>query len=380
MSGRRSYLDYNATAPLRPEAREALCSALEICGNPSSVHHAGRAARAVLEKGRREVAALVGVEPRHVIFTSGATEANATVLAQPRWAAVAVSAVEHPSVLAAAQRLGDRLSVLPVDGAGRVSLDALRDWLAQPAGGDRLVSVQWANSETGVLQPVDELARLARQHGAVLHVDAVQAAGRLPIDFPGLGLGYLTLSSHKIGGPQGIGAIVQGTGGEIRYPLLMGGGQEQRLRSGTENVAGAAGFGAAAVLAADECHDTSRPRRLRDMLEGGLRTLTPNAVVMGVAADRLANTSCVALPGHKAETLVIAFDLKGLAISSGSACSSGKVGRSHVLAAMGMPEAIATAALRISLGWASTEDDVDRFIGAWADVMKVGRSTPAQVA
>lgn len=376
----RAYFDYNATAPLRPEAREAVLSALDCVGNPSSIHGEGRKARAVIEKARSEVAGLVNKAGKNVIFTSGATEANATVISQPRFTNIAVGGTEHPSVLEAARRREDIVTVLPVDRSGIIELPALSAWLAdsddQPA---RLVSVQWANNETGVIQPIREIAQTVRDHNARLHVDAVQVAGRLAVDLSEVEIAFLTLSSHKIGGPHGVGAIVQGPGGELRTPMLVGGGQESRLRAGTENVAGIAGFGAAAMCAARDLSEVSKVSASRDRLQSEILRMTPGAVVVGSAAARLPNTLALVLPGLRAETLVIAFDLAGIALSSGAACSSGKVSRSHVLAAMGFGDELAGSALRISLGWATTEDEVERFLAAWAKVMKTDRAA-CQVA
>lgn len=369
-SASRVYLDHNATAPLRPEARAAMLQALEAPGNASSVHAEGRRARGIIEAARSQVSELVGAKASKVIFTSGASEANNTVMCQPRWTAVAVSAVEHPSVIEPAKRLGaDAFTQLPVQSDGQIDLDFLEKWLETPHEGDRLVAVQWANGETGTVQSIQEIADLVSQHGAFLHVDAVQAAGRIEIDAGELGAAFVTLSSHKIGGPQGVGAIVQGRGGELRWPLIVGGGQERRLRAGSENVAGCAGFGEAARCAAIEAGDQARIKALRDRLEAGVKSMTPRAVVVGEDGLRLSNTSSIAVAGGRAETSLIAFDLAGIAASAGSACSSGKMARSHVLAAIGMDEDLARSALRFSLGWSSTEDDVSRFLEAWGMVM-----------
>ncbi len=368
MTPYRTYLDFNATSPLRPQARAAVLDALDNVGNASSVHFEGRWARRILEGARRDVAALVNAEPGQVVFTSGATEANTSVIGQGRWAAIAAAGIEHPSVLEAVRRHGSTFTQLSVDRDGRLRLEDLRAWLALPVDGERLVCLQWANNETGVLQPVEEVAELVAEAGGFLHVDGVQAAGRVHVDLKDKPISYFTLSGHKIGGPQGVGAIVQGLGGDLRPPLLVGGGQEHRMRAGTENVAGIAGFGAAARAANEELSSAARLRGLRDGLEAGIAAVTPEAVFFGSRADRLANTSAFALPGHRAETMVIAFDLAGIALSSGSACSSGKVGRSHVLEAMGIETELARSALRVSLGWTSTEDDVARFLETWARV------------
>ncbi len=366
----RTYFDHNATTPLRPEARDALIAALGSTGNASSVHAEGRRARGMIEDARRQVAKLVGCLPRNVIFTSGATEANATVIGQGRWRAVAACGVEHPSVLASAQRHGDQFTLLPVDRDGRVDIDAVRDWLEASGEGEKLLSLQWANNETGVLQPLEEVAEIVADAGAYLHVDAVQAVGRETVALSALPISFLTLSSHKIGGPQGVGAIVQGPGGELKTPLIVGGGQEHRLRAGTENVAGIAGFGAAAEAIGKEPAASEKLRGLRDRLEARLLELAPEAVIFGRDVPRLANTSAIAIPQMKAETMVIAFDLGGVAVSSGSACSSGKVGRSAVLDAMGVEPSIAQGMLRISLGWTTQGQDVERFLEVWPTVVK----------
>lgn len=356
----RTYLDWNATAPLRPEARKAMLLAMDVVGNPSSVHAEGRAAKAIIEAAREQVAALVGAKPSQVIFTSGATEANHLALAGDH-GAIAVLATEHESVLQAvpgAERV-------PVDRNGLIELsriDALK--------GQGLLAVQLANSETGVVQPLAEVAERARRKGISVHCDAVQAAGKFAVDFAGLGLRSLSLSAHKFGGPKGVGALIVAEGASVQ-PILQGGGQERRLRSGTENVIGIAGFGAAAEAAKRGVTGFSLLRRLRDRLEFGIRQVAPEAVIAGEAADRLPNTSAITVKGVSAETLVMALDLAGVAISAGSACSSGKVGRSHVLAAMGLPG----SAIRVSTGWATSRDDIDSFLSAFATA--VGRISRA---
>jgi cysteine desulfurase len=354
---RTSYLDYNATAPVKPAVIEAMLGALGATGNPSSVHRAGRAVRRVLERAREAVAALVGAAPDAVVFTSGGTEANNQALCSVRGSCL-VSAIEHDSVLAAAPA-AERLSV---DALGRVDLERLADRLAvvRPA----LVSVMLANNETGVVQPVAAVAELAHRYGALVHCDAVQAAGKLAIDQAALGVDLLTLSAHKLGGPQGAGALVRGDGIEPAA-LLRGGGQERRWRPGTENLPGIAGFGRAAELALEDRDWRPRVGALRDRLEAEILAVAPAARVYGRAAERLANTSCVSMSGVSNQTQLIAFDLAGIAVSTGSACSSGKVGPSHVLAAMGVDPTDAATAIRVSLGWASTALDVDRFVAAW---------------
>ncbi|MFC7334457.1 cysteine desulfurase family protein [Rhodocista pekingensis] len=352
------YLDWNATAPLRPEARAAMLAALEEVGNPSSVHGFGRRARRRVEEGRLCVAALVGASPEQVVFTGGGTEANALALRTPA-ACRLVSAVEHVSVLDAAPDAGR----IPVNADGRVDPAALAV-LLEAAPGPVLVSVQAANNETGVIQPVAEIATLVRARGGFLHVDAAQAAGRLPLDLRTLGAHLLTLSAHKLGGPQGVGALVVADGVPLE-PLLRGGGQERRRRAGTENVAGIAGFGAAAQAAGQDLGFYDTLARRRDALETRLLASVPQARSFGSGVPRLGNTLCLALPGVPAETQLMALDLAGIAVSSGAACSSGKVHASHVLRAMGVADDLAAGAIRVSAGWLTTEAELDRFAEAW---------------
>lgn len=376
----RAYLDWNASAPLRAEAREALCAALELIGNPSSVHGEGRAARRLVERAREQVAALVGANPRNVIFTSGGTEANALALSpsiddgKKRIATLLASAIEHPSVLAGGRFPAHAVEQVPVDSNGVIDLTALERRLGALAQQHvrPLVSLMAANNETGVMQPVAQAAEIVHRHGGLLHVDAVQAAGRIPLDINALGADLLTLSAHKIGGPKGAGALIRRDESiHIAEPLIRGGGQERGARAGTENVAAIAAFGvaaatAAAALAAEVAHMV----RLRDRLEARLRAATPDAVIFGGAAERLPNTTLVSMPGTKAETLVIAFDLDGIAVSSGAACSSGKVAPSHVLAAMGVDPELARGAIRISTGPITTEAEIERFLDVWQNRMK----------
>lgn len=372
----RVYLDYNATAPLRPEARAAMIAALDTVGNASSVHGEGRAARKRIETARAEVAALVGGDARNVTFTGSGTEANVTVLT-PDWSLTGrplgverllVSAVEHVSVQAGGRFAADRVEQIPVDGEGRVRLDALKEMLGKP--GRALVSVMLANNETGVIQPAAEVVALAREAGALVHADAIQAAGRIPLDIAALGVDVLTLSAHKIGGPQGMGAIVTAGGALAFAPLLVGGGQEKRNRAGTENVAAIAAFGAAAKAALAGLGEAAALTALRDRLAGVVRESGVKVAVFGEAAPRLPQTLCLGIEGIPAETLVIALDLEGVAVSSGSACSSGKVAPSHVLAAMGVPARLAKGAIRLSLGWDSRPDDIHLFSTAWRRVLK----------
>lgn len=363
----RTYLDYNASAPLRPEARAAVVDALGVAGNPSSVHSAGRDVRRIVEDAREQVAGLVGARPADVVFTSGATEANALALA-PRQAGerLLVAAVEHPSVLSGGRFPTDAVETIPVDEDGIVDLAWLEGRLNDhPRVG--CVSVMAANNETGVVQPVARVAALARSAGAVVHCDAVQAAGRLPLDMADFGIDLMSLSAHKLGGPMGVGALVR-AGDLPLSPLLSGGRQERGQRAGTENVAGIAGFAAAAECAGAEVASSQRMARLRDWLEEEVRAMCPDAVMFGDGVARIANTACFAVPGISAEKAVIALDLEGIAVSSGAACSSGKVGPSHVLAAMGIAPHVAGGAIRASLGWASDEQDIERFLMVWRRV------------
>ena len=360
------YMDHNATTAVRPEARDAVALALALTGNPSSVHGSGRTARRLVEDARDAVAALVGAEPAWVVFTSGGTEANNLALrVLPKRAPILCSAVEHASVLS----VMDGIVEIPVDGDGVVDLGALEALLAgedTPA----LVSVMLANNETGVLQPVADVAALAHEHGALIHCDAVQAAGKMAIDFRALGCDLMSLSAHKIGGPSGVGALVvtSGVEGDLALiPMLRGGGQERGRRAGTENVPGIAGFGAAARAAREGLADFARLGRWRERIENRLRQHADSRVY-GFGAPRLANTSCLTMPGVEAETQVIQLDLAGVAVSAGAACSSGKVEPSRVLAAMGVDANEAATAIRVSLGWSTTEDDADKFVEAWIQV------------
>jgi cysteine desulfurase len=363
----RVYLDWNATAPLRREARAATVAALDLLGNPSSVHAEGRAARHLVEEARRQVAALVGAEAENVVFTSGGTEANVLALTpRNRDEVLLVSSIEHPSVLAGGRFDPAKVRQVPVTADGRLDLAALKQAL-DAAEGPALVSLMAANNETGVLQPVSQAAALVHAAGGLLHVDAVQAAGRIPLDINEIGADLVTISSHKLGGPKGVGALIRNSQAlPMTDPLIRGGGQERGARAGTENVAGIAGFGAAAAAAmAGLAAEAARMAVLRDRLERGLQAISPEAIVFGQEAERLPNTTLFAVPDMKAETAVIAFDLEGVAVSSGAACSSGKVTPSHVLAAMGVPPSLARGAVRVSLGQAMAESEVDRFLEAW---------------
>ena len=381
----RVYLDWNATTPLRPEARQAMSAAWEVAGNPSSVHAEGRQARRLVEDARAAVAAAVGARPQDVVFTSGGTEANALALtpglrrgAGEPLRRLLVSAIEHTSVLAGGRFSPEAIGTIQVNGSGLIDIDHLRRLLSvgQPA----LVSVMLANNETGALQPIGEVADLVHEAGGLLHVDAIQALGKIPFDIKVMKADLVTLSAHKIGGPKGAGALVLAEGAQGLEPLLRGGGQELGRRAGTENVVGIAAFGAAvrAAMASLE-GDAARLRGLRDRLEAGLKQ-TPDMIVFSEEVPRLPNTTLFTVPGLKAETAVIGFDLGGIAVSSGSACSSGKVQPSHVLEAMGVGKELAQGAVRLSLGWSTTEADIDLALQAWrklADALLRGRRNTA---
>ncbi|MEW9615322.1 cysteine desulfurase family protein [Shinella sp. S4-D37] len=374
----RTYLDWNATAPLLPAAREAVLAALDTVGNPSSVHGEGRALRMLVEAARRDVAMLANTAPAHVIFTSGATEAaNLALTPDYRMGRTPlsighlyVSEIEHPAIREGGRFAREAVTTILVTRAGIVDLDALAALLDghDKAKGLPMVAVMLANNETGIVQPVKAVAEIVRRHGGLLVVDAVQAAGRVPVDIAALDADFLIVSSHKLGGPKGAGALI--ARGEVLMPapLIRGGGQEKGHRSGTENPAALAGFAAAArAAAADLAGRNGRIGALRDALENGMRAATNDVVIHGADVERIANTSFFSLPGLKSETGQIAFDLEGIALSAGSACSSGKVGQSHVLVAMGFDAAL--GGLRVSLGPASSEADVERFLAAFSRVV-----------
>ncbi len=376
----RIYLDWNATAPLRPVARAAMVAALDHVGNPSSVHAEGRAARHLVETAREQVAALVGAQARNVIFTSGGTEANALALTpsleRPGGRAplrrLLVSAIEHPSVSSGGRFARDLVEEIAVTPDGIVDLPALERRLAAlGSGSDVLVSIMHANNETGVVQPVAAAAEVVHAAGALLHVDAVQTAGRILCDISAMGADLVTISGHKLGGPQGTGALVKGSEAlHVVDPLIKGGGQERGSRAGTENVAGIAGFGAAAGEARTELGaEAARIGALRERLEAGLRAIRADTAIFGMGAERLPNTALFAVPGQRAETALIALDLDGIAVSSGSACSSGKVAPSHVLAAMGVAPELAAGAIRVSLGRETRETEVKDFLIAWTKLV-----------
>lgn len=374
MAGKRTYLDWNATAPLLDEAREAMLSALSLPGNASSVHVEGRAARAVIDRARDKVAALTGAKPANVVFTSGATEAANLVLTPDfrmgrsglKVSKSYVSSIEHPAIREGGRFAKEDVVEIPVTAAGVVDLDALAALLAahDMAAGLPLVAVMLANNETGIIQPVAQVAALVRKAGGIFVCDAVQAAGRVPVFIDEIGADFLILSAHKIGGPKGAGALVSRGEAMMPAPLLRGGGHEKGHRAGTENIAAIAGFGAAAEYQARNLEAGPQSLQLkRDRLESAMRRACPDLIVHGADGPRLPNTSFFSVPGLKSETGQIAFDLEGVALSAGSACSSGKVGESHVLAAMGFDAKL--GALRASIGPGTTDEDIDNAIAAF---------------
>jgi cysteine desulfurase len=371
MARERTYLDWNATAPLLGVARDAVLEALSLPGNPSSVHAEGRAARVVIEKARRDVAGLLGAEPAHVTFTGSATEAANHVLspvyrmgkAKITVGRLYVSAIEHPAVRNGGRFAPEQVTEIPVTRQGLVDLDALADLLAahDSSSGMPLVAIMLVNNETGLIQPIREAASIVKKHGGLLVVDAVQAAGRIPVSIADLGADFLIVSAHKLGGPKGVGALISRGETLMPEPLVRGGGHEKGHRAGTENLAAIAGFGAAARAMGEEGETRNAAiAALRDRAEEAMLAMAPDTVIYGRGFARVANTSFFRLPGLKAETGQIAFDLEGVALSAGAACSSGKVGASHVLTAMG--EDAAHGALRLSLGAGTTNGDIDRFI------------------
>ena len=366
----RVYLDWNATTPLRPEARAAMAAAWDVSGNPSSVHAEGRQARRLVEDARAAIAAAVQARPEGVVFSSGGTEANALALtpglhrgAGPPVQRLLVSAIEHASVLSGGRFPATPIQTIQVTRSGVLELDLLRKLL--DSGPPALVSVMQANNETGAVQPVAEVAEIVHAAGGLLHVDAIQAFGKIPFDIKSIQADLVTLSGHKIGGPKGVGAVVLADGVQGLEPLLRGGGQELGRRAGTENVAGISAFGAAAKAAmAALPQDAVRIRGLRNRLEAGLAE-THGMIVFSREVERLPNTTLFTVSSMKAETAVIGFDLAGIAVSSGSACSSGKVQPSHVLGAMGQGRELAQGAVRLSLGWSTSAVDIDRTLEAW---------------
>lgn len=360
------YLDYNASGLVRPEALKAAAEALADNGNPSAVHAAGRRARARIETARAEVAALVGAEPASVIFSSGGTESNAQAMnsaLRSGFERLIIGATEHPCIAEAAAMSGREVTVVPVDRQGIVSLDAIE--AALKAGGPAFVAVHHANNESGVIQPIAEIAALVRAHGGWLHVDAVQSAGKIPARMDELGCDTLTLSAHKLGGPQGIGALIAGPRATV-HKTLFGAGQERGLRAGTENVPGIAGFGAAAACARAELEAAHDHADWRDAAAEAMKA--QGAVVAGDGVARLPNTLFAATPGWASMQQLMALDLAGVMVSGGSACSSGKAKPSTALVAMGL-EDLATSAIRVSGGWGTTEADWRAFVVAWTGAL-----------
>ncbi|MFZ5791590.1 MAG: cysteine desulfurase family protein [Pseudomonadota bacterium] len=359
---RQIYMDHNATTPMRPEVIEVVTAALARVGNPSSVHRFGRLARRAVEEARERVGSAIGAAPAEIVFVSGGSEANNLAVRGSGRPRLVASAIEHDSVRAAGE-----FEPVPVDAGGVIDLGALDAMLAgdpRPA----LVSVMLANNETGAIQPVAEAARIAHAHGAILHCDAVQALGRIPLDVRRLGVDLLSLSAHKIGGPQGTGALFVRDGLSLASQI-KGGGQERGRRAGTEAVAAIVGFGLAASAAATEIEDMARIATLRDRLEAGVKRLAPSVRVFAEGAPRLPNTSCFAVTGLGAETQVMALDLAGIAVSAGSACSSGRVRASHVLEAMSADPETAASAIRVSLGRQNDAADIDEFLAAWGALL-----------
>lgn len=350
------YLDANASEPLRPASREAMLAGMDLIGNPASIHAAGRAVRRELETARAVIAAHCGARAQDVVLLSGATEANALAIGGLSGGrSVLVGATEHEAVRAAAAGA----EIVPVGSDGVIDLAALDRLLAARPGA--LVCVMAANNETGVINPIEAVAALCARHGAMLHVDAVQAVGRGMADFLALGAASVAVSGHKLGGPKGVGALVLAAhAAGALVPMLRGGGQERGRRGGTPNVAAVLGF--AAAIEAIDPGEAARLARMRDMIEAA--AVAKSAIVLGAGAARLPNTSCLALPGVSAETQVIALDLERICVSAGAACSSGKMARSHVIDAMGWPD-LAACAIRVSLPWNTSDDAADRFIAAY---------------
>ncbi|MBK8458017.1 MAG: cysteine desulfurase [Phyllobacteriaceae bacterium] len=386
MNAPRSWLDWNATAPLGEAARAAMIAALDA-GNPSSVHADGRAARALVEKARRQIAALCGTRAEHVVFTSGASEAAATVLTPDwrlgrsplRFSRLYVAATDHPCVLSGGRFPAERVMRLGVDASGVIDLATLEAALAgrDNADGLPLVAVHLANNETGVIQPIAEIAALVHAAGGRLIVDAVQAPGRISVDLSTLNADFLILSAHKIGGPKGTGAIIGASDLLMPAPLIGGGGQERGHRAGTENVAAISGFGAAADEAARGLAHSGVMAIWREGAEAEILRLAPDAVFHGRLAPRLPNTTYFSIPGLKAETMQIAFDLEGVSVSAGSACSSGKVGRSPVLDAMGADADL--GAIRVSIGPATGDREMAALVAALEKIV-ARREKPARAA
>lgn len=359
----RIYLDYNSTAPVKPAVIETITKILKHEGNPSSVHSFGRDVKESMEEARDLIATMVSGRSEGVIFTSGGTESNNLALTAARRRRLLVSAIEHPSILTSAKAMEYHCDILPVDKDGVVSPSTLISAL-ENGGSDTLVSIMLANNETGTVQPVAELSKICHDAGAIFHCDAVQAPGRISININLLGVDMLSISGHKFGGPKGVGALIMPIDYSVS-PTIIGGGQERGWRGGTENIPGIVGMGHAAKLALEDLGNADMLAKLRNYLEEEILELCPEVKVFGSSVNRLPNTSCLSMPGVQSETQVMAFDLAGIAVSAGSACSSGKVEPSHVLKAMGIDDAFGGCAIRVSLGWGTKPDDIKRFIKVW---------------
>ena len=363
-SNKAVYVDYNATAPLRPGAKFAVLDVLEEPGNPSSVHSKGRKAKSIVEKARTQVSQLINCEPDNIIFTSGGTEADILALRGSGCQHILISSIEHDAVLSAVPK-----SIkIPVLANGILDIESLRS-LVHEASKPFLVSIMWANNETGAIQPIADAKSLVSEAGGFMHVDAVQALGKIPLDFLKSCLDMMSISAHKIGGPPGVGALIIREGFDLR-PIFLGGGQEKGRRSGTENVSGIAGFGAAAQVCLNSPNEIRKVTRLRNLFEASILANAPDAQIICKDVERLGNTSAVFMPGISAETQVMAFDLEGVAVSAGAACSSGKVKESHVLRAMKLNDETINNTIRVSFGWENTEADVDRLVKVWLNLYK----------
>lgn len=360
--GQKIYLDYNATTPMRPEVLALMAQHLDTPYNASSIHSYGREGRKIIDKARRQIASAVGCDPNNVIFNSGATEGNNTVLKYFQGQTIAVSAIEHPSVLEARP---DAI-IIPVSSKGIIDLDTLDHICKEhrPA----VVSCMMVNNETGIIQPITEASSITKRYGSYFHCDGVQAFGKLSFSLFDYGIDFLTLSAHKIGGPQGVGALVLGLCGETPT-LLDGGGQEKKARAGTENVAGIAGFGLAAEMAQIQLNEYGKLDRLRNLLEAGLKDINKDILVVGETSRRVANTSLFSLPDIRSESILMALDLEGIAASNGSACSSGTVQESHVIKAMKITDKYKNGALRISMGWGTKPADIEQFLKVFKKIV-----------
>jgi len=357
------YLDYNATAPIRPEVIELIVEVMEEGGNPSSVHSIGRKAKSRMEQARSTIASAVNCRPQMIIFTSGGTEANNMAVLTCERTRLITSNTEHDSIRSASSRFAGEVRQLPVDQDGLINPDELKVLLEED-GKNTVISILYANNETGVIQDVKSIAAIAHEAGALLHIDAIQALAKVPIDFFDMGVDMMSLSSHKTGGPQGVGALISNEKLPVKS-FVMGGGQEVGRRGGTENIAGIAGFARAVSMIPQSLEKMKQLESWRDEIEKKLLKYAPAARFLGENAKRLPNVTNIYMPNVTSETQVINFDLEKICISSGSACSSGKVKSSHVIAAMSDDETIATSTIRVSLGWGSERSDVDAFIKSW---------------